>query len=457
MLNMRSLARWTAGATVVGMGSLVIAGCDVKQQLLQPQQPQVIAPGDVQSATGADGLYTGALGRFRLALNGGNNNQEELWAFEGLMTDEFKSGDTFSQRNDADQRQTQSNDGVLLPIYNAVQQSRGFARTAINSLVAYEPDQKAKIGEMYFLMGMMETQLGQAFCNGIPLGETVNGAPVYTAPLSNADVFKTAIARFDTALTYLTGTDAATVNVKNAVLIAKGRAQVDLAQFAAAAATVASIPANYQYLITYSQTTQDNEWWQMQSNTKRYTVGDSVDVTGVIKNHIPFASAKDTRVPVTITGKKSFDNTTPYFEAGLWARDDAIALVSGLDAQLITAESKLNAADYTGMMTILNSLRAAPPTLGIFKPAAMAALPVPATQSDAINVFFREKAFWQFGRGERLSDMRRLVRQYQRTADQVYPTGAFHKNGQYGANVAFPVPDAEKTNTLFTGCIDTKA
>jgi hypothetical protein len=49
------------------------------------------------------------------------------------------------------------------------------------------------------------------------------------------------------------------------------------------------------------------------------------------------------------------------------------------------------------------------------------------------------------------------VRQYQRTQDNVFPTGPFHKNGNYGTNVAFPVPDEEKSNPKFTGCLDTKA
>lgn len=455
-MRMLNSARWSAALVAVAL-AVPMTACDVKQELLAPQQPQVISPSDIQSATGAEGLYTGALGRLRLALNGGNNNQEQLWSFEGLMTDEFKSGDTFSQRNDADQRITQSSDQVLRPVYEALQQSRGYARAAINALTQFEPDQKAKIAEMYFLMGTFEMQLAQAFCNGTPLGETVDGAPKYTAPLTNAEVYTTAIARFDSALALLTGTDAASTNIKNATLIAKGKAQVDLGQFAAAAATVGPVATSFQYLITYSQTTQDNEWWQMQANTKRYTVGDDKDATGTVKNSLNFASAADPRVPVTNTGKKSFDNTTPYFETGLWQRDDAIALDAGLDARLIEAEAKLQTSDFAGMMTILNALRTAPPTLGIFKPTAMAALATPATKDDATTLFFREKAFWQFGRGERLSDMRRLVRQYGRTQDNVYPTGAFHKTGNYGTNTQFPMPDTERTNPLFTACIDTKA
>lgn len=452
MLRIANRARWAvAGAAAVGIASL--AACDPKQELLNPQQPGVISPTDVANATGAEGLYLGTLGRLRTSLNGGSNNQEQLWAFEGLMTDEFKSGDTFSQRNDADQRITQNNDNTLTPIYRSTQQSRGRARDAINALTTYEPDQKAKIAEMYFVLGFMEEQLAQAFCNGIPLGETVNGIPQYTTPLSNKDVYLTAIARFDTALTLL---PAAETNVRYATLIAKARAQVNLGQFAAAATTVAPVPTAYQYVITYSQTTTDNEWWQMQQNTKRYVVGDSVDAVGLVKNSIPFASAKDPRVPSTASGK-AFDNSTPYVQNAIWVnRNDPIPLVSGLDARLIEAEAKLQ-NDIPGMISILNNLRTTPPTMGTFKPAAMAVLVAPGTQAAAVDLFFREKAFWQFGRGERLPDMRRMVRLYNRTQDNVFPTGAFHKGGNYGSAVNFPVPDDEKSNPKFTGCIDRNA
>ena len=109
------------------------------------------------------------------------------------------------------------------------------------------------------------------------------------------------------------------------------------------------------------------------------------------------------------------------------------------------------------MVAILNALRAAPPNLGPITPTAMAPLATPSTKDDAINVFFREKAFWQFGRGQRLGDLRRLVRQYGRTQDQVFPTGVFHKGGNYSSDVNIPIPDTEKSNPLFTGCIDRNA
>ncbi len=457
MNRLHRRARLLATTGAAGLGLSLLAGCNPKQELLAPQQPGVISPSDVQGATGAEGLYNGAAGTFKNSLVAGNTNQETIWQFTGLFTDEFRSSDTFSQRNDADQRVTQTNDAVLSPLYITLQQSRGYARTALQSLAQYEATTSAAHqAEMYFVIAFSELQLGEDFCNGIPLGQTVNGLPQYTAPLMTKDVFTVAAARADSGLAILgTAKDTASALIRSALLLTKGRLQVDLGQYAAAATTVANVPVSFQYNADFSQTTTDNGWWTLAQNSKRYSVGDSVDASGIIANAIPFVSAKDPRVPSTRVGN-GFDSTTPYFQQGIWNRDDPVAIVDGLDGQLIQAEAKLNTGDYAGMTAILNALRAAPPTQGIFKPATtMTALTAPTAKSDAVSLFFREKAFWTFGRGQRMGDLRRLVRQYGRAQNHVYPTGAYFKNGNYGTLTQFPVPDSERSNPLFSGCIDT--
>jgi hypothetical protein len=87
----------------------------------------------------------------------------------------------------------------------------------------------------------------------------------------------------------------------------------------------------------------------------------------------------------------------------------------------------------------------------------MSALATPATQAAAVALFFREKAFWTFGRGQRLGDLRRLIRQYKLSPDQVLPTGNYYKGGAYGSDANFPVPDVERANPQFSGCIDRSA
>ena len=447
-----------AGATALALAAL--GACSIQDSLLEQQQPQIVKPADVQNATGAVAIYNGALGRLRTSINGGDNNTESIWNFAALLSDEMKVGDTFSQRIDADQRATQNFDAVLTTIYNKLQQSRGYTRDAINNLQQFAPGEKTKIGEMYFVMGFMESQLGQDFCNGIPLGETVDGVPVYTKSLTNAEVFTQAIARYDSALAVNTATDAAGAAVRTATLIAKARAQVALGQFATAAALVSGVPTSYAYLITYSIPTQSNEWWQMTTSTRRYSVGDTIGLPQGAKNNLPYASANDPRVRSSRSARTSFDGLTPFDSLYNWGREDPISLVNGLDARLIEAEAQLqqkNAVGWAAMNTILNNLRSAPPKYGNFTIASLAALPLPASQGEAENQFFREKAFWQYGRGERLSDMRRLIRQYGRNPEAVFPTGAFHKSGNYGTGVNFPVPDAERSNPNFAGCLDRSA
>jgi len=467
MMNLSYRARKAVGAASAAIvGAMMMSACDVKNELLSPQQPGVISPSDVTNATAAEALYAGALARWKSSMNGGNSNTEALWNWEALFTDELRSADTFSQRNDADQRNLATNDGVLTPIYQAVMQTRGRARDAINALLAYDQTAigKRDAGEMYLTMGYIEMIMAQSFCNGIPFGETVDGAPVYGQPLTDADASKFAIVHLDSAMTLLTGSDAATTNIKNAVLVTKARAQADLGDFAGAAATVASVPTNFQYNFDYStaSTSDDNEWWTQGPSVKRYNAGDSVDIAGRIFNAIPFVSLNDPRVSVTDTKTKAEDNTSNFWQVNNWGRDDPTPLASGIDARLIEAEAKLQAGDYTGMMTILNALRTSPQVIGVFKVAAMPAIATtPTTKDAAIDLFFREKALWQYERGFRMDDLRRLVRQYGRTQDKVFPAGNFTRNGTpsgvFGTQVAFPVPDNEKINPNFHGCIDTNA
>ena len=88
-------------------------------------------------------------------------------------------------------------------------------------------------------------------------------------------------------------------------------------------------------------------------------------------------------------------------------------------------------------------------------------LATPADQASAATLFFREKAFWQFGRGYRLSDLRRQLRlyngaPYNRTEANTYPRGTFFKTAQpYGSDIVFPITTDETPNQLWSGdCID---
>ena len=458
--------RWIVAALLAS--APILAGCNVKQELLAPQQPGVLGPGDIAAAgaPGAEALRVGALGGLQAFIGGGNGNQENLWMLADLLTDVWKSGDTFLQRNETDQRAIESNNSVWSSAYQTAHRARGFARDAATALAASIPNQPGEQAEMWFIVALTEKELSQDFCNGVPFSITRNGVPDYAPGITNQAGFNLAITHLDSAIALSGGTDSVAPRIKPAALIAKAEVLVNLGKFDEAAALVpeSAVPTSFQYALTFSQATVSNEIWTLNASqsSARYVVGDSFDLSGRIQNAIPFASANDPRVPISggATGSSkstAIDKSTPWVGAFWTARTQPIVIVSGLDARLIEAEAKLQANDVPGMMAILNALRASPPSLGPITPQAMPALATPATKDAAVDLFFREKAFWQFGRGQRLSDLRRLIRQYGRSADAVFPVGTFYKGGTYSSDVNAPVPDSEISNPLFTGCIDRHA
>jgi len=466
MFSTMHRARWAAA---VG-AALVLPGCaDFKNQLLQPQNPGIIDNSAVGSAAAAAALKVGAMGRIKVVYT----SSETLWQEAGQVADEYQNADFQPDRNDVDQRTMATNSPYAN--YGSVTQARGYIRDALAAEYKYEPTKTTDIGELWMALGFIELSLGENFCNGIPLGNNTNGVVDYSSPsfkpLTNNEVFDAAIAHLDSALTSVgSASDSASVFVRRAALVLKARLLVDKGQYAAAAALVptSAVATNWQYLFTTStaSSSDDNGIWTLNNSVSRVTVGDSVMAyqgkTFTIANAIPFFSLNDPRVPV-ITGASvklvAEDGLTPLYLQQIWKnRDDAVALASGIDARMIEAEAKLNANDIAGMMTILNAARATPPKLGgVLQPAAMPPLATPATQDAATSLFFREKAFWQFSRGFRLSDLRRLVRQYKRTQDKVFPSGQHYKGGTYGSDVNFPVPDGELVNPQFHGCIDRNA
>jgi hypothetical protein len=457
-------ARWTAIVTLAG--TLIAVGCDrIKHELLEPQNPGLVDPEAVGSPTAALALRVGAISRYKQVQAG-----ESIWQYGGTLADEYKNADFEAGRINADMRRT---DPLVSWNYSGLTQSRGFVRDAIRAMVEFNPDSTALIGELYAELAFLEMTLADNYCNGIPLGHTENGVQTNGAPLTVAQVYDSASAHLDTALLYSgKGTDAGSLYANRAARIFKARVLIDQGKFAEAAAIASStaVPTTYQYLMTFSSASGTNGMWTLNNSTARISVADSFDIISgqpnVIKNALPFASSRDPRVPVQNGDSASpkvlaEDGVTKPFYVGLLYRGqfDPLVLASGIDARLYEAEARLAANDITGMMTILNALRTATPrpTVGITNIPAMSTLATPATKDAATSLLFREKAFWTFGRGQRLPDLRRLIRQYGRTEDQVFPSGVYFKGGTYGTDVNFPVPSSEQVNPLFTSCLDRKA
>lgn len=468
-MTIASRVRAAVGVSAVMLVPLLGACSNVTDTLLEATDPDLISPENAQSAEGALALYSGALGRLK-SITGGTGGEGSSWLFGGLLVDEWSTSSTFVQNDETDQRSIQVNNSTVTGMFRNLARARTSATEAMRTMRKFRETETTRIAELYFVRAFAEMQAASDYCNGIPLsGQDENGALIFGAPKPVADVFAAAVADADSGLALVTGTASGDVAVQRALKITKARALLGLGKFAEAGAAVAGIPTSYSYDITYALATGDITLYSQPASSRRYTVGDSLEGRGhnlLVKNAIPFYTAQDPRVPskYTISSKGdttlSQDGSIPSRTTSLWARSSSVSAVNGLDARLIEAEAKLQANDIPGMTAILNTLRDAPPKLSEVQPPKMAPLALPADKNAATSLLFREKAFWTFGRGQRLGDLRRLVRQYNRPVDQVFPIGEHYRGGNYGPDVNLPVPQQEENNPELGGkpaCIDRNA
>ncbi|GLC25993.1 hypothetical protein [Roseisolibacter agri] len=473
--------RATATLTAVAAAT-VLHGCsDTADTLLEAIDPDVINPAATQSSEGAQALYIGSFHRLRVALLG-NTDTSGDYVWSGLLADEWSTSSTFIQNDEFDQRKIVDNNSAATALYRNLNRVRTAANQAIPVLREFRPAEQWKIAEMYLHRGLAEMQMAQDFCNGMPISDGT--LPEYVEglgqPQSVAQVFQRAVASFDSALALASGTDANNLLVARGARVGKARALLglgnDKAAEAAALVTAANVPTNYAYEQTFTLTAGTNNIWGQNASSRRFTVGDSLEGNARnlrVANAIPFFSARDPRLPVVYTVSSNGRDTTKAQDGftfsrttNLYGQLTTVHLLSGLDARLVEAEARLIANDFAGMTTILNALRAAPPQYGAFGqqggPAALTAaqlppLTAPTTRDAAIDLYFREKAFWTFSRGQRLGDLRRLIRFYGRTAANTFPTGTHYRGGVYGTDVNIPITTQELTNPNFKGCTDRNA
>jgi hypothetical protein len=378
----------------------------------------------------------------------GIQQPDGIFLFGGLLADEWRSGDTFEQRNTTDARTIAVSNSFLAGPFRDLQRVRFQGRLTINGLRAYAPTPASNIALMFALTAFVENQIGETYCNGIPFSDSnADGSVVtYGNPVTVDSAFKRAINNADSALLNNGGADAA--RMTNLASLVKARALLNRGLYAAAATAVGAVPTSFTYTVTFSLTTRDNQNWALNLSSKRYVLSDKEGGNG-----LDFRTAADPRIPST-GGGTGFDSGTPWFGTTIWARSDSVIVASGIEARLIEAEAALQAGDVTSYLAKLNVVRAI--RVNLLGVRTLADLADPGSTTTRQDLLFRERAFWMFGTGHRLGDLRRLVRQYGRGAETVFPTGAFIKGGSYGPDVNFPISVDELNNPKIPQTTDTQ-
>ena len=443
-------------AAVAAALTVSAAGCK-SSEVLNVTTPDILTPTVFNTPTGTDPLRYGVISDFTVGFDGAGDS---FTTMSGDMSDEMVATDTFAERLSVNARSPIDVNSSTESVYRALQQAHSGAIKAATVLAATQPNQKWQRGEMYMLRGFVEIFLAEGFCSGTAFSTADdNGGVTYGPVNSTTDLFNLAVASFDSAL----GLADTSKRVLYGSAIGKARALMNLAKFPDAAAAVANVPRSFQLLTYHStaSTREQNGMWNAAANgSSRYSV-----VNNEGQNGLPYLATPDPRIPWSPSTRIGFNSISKNLPTETKFGQTTNGIVGdGTEAQLDILEARLQGgaqADRDAVFAGLNSLRA---TNTPVIPAIAGSSPT--TQAAAVDLYFQERAYWTWLTGHRLGDMRRLVRQYGRDAETVFPTGLVANSGtpsitsalsgSYGTATSMIVPFSERNNPNFKGCLDSK-
>ncbi len=448
-----------AGAALAGVAALSLgaAGCK-SSEVLNVQTPDILAPTVFNTPTGTDPLRFGVISDFTVGFDGSTDSYTTM---SGDMADELMATDTFAERLSVNARNPVEVNSSTESVFRALQQAHSGAIKAATVLAAAQPSQKWQRGEMYMLRGYVEIVLAEGFCSGTAFSTADdNGVVTYGPVNSTTQLFTLAVASFDSAL----GLADTSKRVLYGSQIGKARALINLGKFADAAAAVPNVPRSFQ-LLTYHSTAssrEQNGMWNAAANgSSRYSI-----VTKEGGNGLPYlATTTDPRIPWSASSRIGFNSISTNLPTETKFGQTTSGIVGdGTEAQLDILEARLQGgaqADRDAVFAGLNTLRTTnTPAIPAIAGSA------PTTQAAAVDLYFQERAYWTWLTGHRLGDMRRLVRQYGRGVETVFPTGLVANSGtpsissalsgSYGTATSMIIPFAERNNPNYTGCLDLK-
>ena len=460
--TLRRAATRAVSALCIAAG---IAACST-DSILEVDDPDVVRPEALDDPANLPVFLSSAYAEVMAGYNGGAF--EGIVNYAGLFTDEFIQTESFPTRLEVELRTITTTNTGTRDIFRELSRGRASAERAANKYVELEQPNAIGRAEAQNLAGFAYILFGENYCSGVPFSTMNDDQTItYGSPQTTAEIFTISLAKFDTATTVATAVGGTTgTRQVNIARVLRGRALLNLGRFAEAATAVAAVPSDFKAEFQHSDnsTRQNNGVWSLSINGGRWGVSEREGTNG-----LPFRSQQDVRAPSrprSINNGNGFDGG-PMFETPKYpARNSNIIYADGVEARLIEAEAQLRAGNASGFMTTLNDLRSNAAVLAArgYPAGSLPALADPGSDAARVDLLFRERAYWLFVTAHRLGDMRRLVRQYGRTVNTVFPTGNYVSNGRtnvYGTDTSFPIPIEEQNNPNYPtdnaatkGCIN---
>ncbi len=409
--------------TILILGLLATAGCDLFNNALEVQNPSNIPAGGLEVPSNAQLLTNGVIADFECAAGA-------YVVMGGLITDELLDATQTADRFPYDRRATTSsdrryavNDCIGLGVYTPLQTAR-FSAVNVLSLLqgwtdAQVPGRDSLTATVSAYEGYSLVLLGEGFCGMVVSTLDANRQIVYGDSISRDSVFKLAVAAFTDAIS-----GAASSDIRKMALVGRARAYADLGQLASAKADAQLVDTGYVKYVTASSIIprRYNRVWQENSTTSSST-----------SLGVPYINmTKDSlRVRFSFRGDSSVTHVPLYLQRKYTSSSDPIRLASGHEGQLITAEADLATSDFTHADSIINIFRAVGGDTAIT-----------STNPDTVKAALvdqRRREF--FLEGQHLGDAIRFGLPLNPPPGTAYPGG-----GTYGTQVCLPIPDVEKQN-----------
>ncbi|MEW5928586.1 MAG: hypothetical protein AB1941_14045 [Gemmatimonadota bacterium] len=435
----------------LGLLALSLAGCD-PDELTNLNDPDDITVAVASDTANIEELRNGVGYEFARALTGPGttNSTPGIIGISGVLTDEMWYASTFQSMQEIDRRNIERTNGEVLTVFQYLHRARNLAERTAEQYARTSKAGSADHAMVTNYAGFTYVLFAENFCSGVPFSSTALPGDVTFGPaLTTAQMLDSALVRFNAAAA-LPGAGAAQQNLAR---IGRGRALLARGDFAGAAAAVAAVPTTFVYNVPYSENAsgQNNGVWYNINSERRSSVASNEGTNGIMFfRRGATSNTIDPRAPADSLGSGIGTSIAHYRQRKYATRGAAVPLATGIEARLIQAEAALNKGASAAYLTTLNELRA---TVGL------AALTDPGNAQARVRQFFSERAFWLWLTAHRLGDMRRMVREYQIPANQVFPVGQTIFGSPYGTDVNFPIPVTEQNNPQApTGqCIDRNA